>query len=57
MTKRKRNPNARHKLAALNGQRLRFAATLEWRGSKLAYRGSDIPTLLLVDVCDYATGE
>ena len=54
---RGKNPNARHKLAALNGQRLRFAATLERRGSKPAFRGPDIPTLLLVDVCDYATGE
>ena len=41
----------RKKLRKLKGKRQTFVATVERFGHKPAYRGPDVPTLLLVDVC------
>ena len=41
---------AREKLAAIDGQRMRFTATVERFGTKRAFRGPDLATILLRDV-------
>ena len=40
----------RKKLRKLEGERLRFSATVERFGEKSAFRGPPIPTILLIDV-------
>lgn len=40
----------RTELKAINGERKRFTARIERFGSKRAFRGPDIKTILLVDV-------
>jgi hypothetical protein len=47
----------REELKPLNGQRLRFRARIERFGTKKAYRGWPIETMLLADVCVAATGQ
>lgn len=49
--------DARHKLGALEGKRLRFQARVERRSEKPAYRGFPIPTLLLRGVSLADTGD
>ena len=40
----------RKRLKAINGQRLRFMATVDRFGEKSAFRGAPMPTILLKDV-------
>ncbi len=40
----------RKQLKAINGQRLRFMATVDRFGEKSAFRGAPMPTILLKDV-------
>ncbi len=47
----------RNKLKTLNGQRLRFSATVERFGEKSAFKGGPIPTVLLKNVCLVSSGE
>ena len=47
----------RKKLKSINGQRLRFIATVERFASKSAFRGPAIPTVLLKDIRRTDTGE
>ena len=49
--------DARHKLGALEGKRLRFQARIERRSEKPAYRGLPVPTLLLSGVSLAETGD
>lgn len=49
-------PGYRRALKPLNGERLRFRATIERFGTKSAYRGWPIKTMLLKDVRVVRTG-
>lgn len=48
---------ARKHLRQLNGERMRFEATISRFGHKSAFRGPPIPTILLTNVKNAATGE
>lgn len=47
----------RKKLKAINGQRMRFVATVDRFGEKSAFRGPPTPTILLKDVKIKDSGE
>lgn len=47
----------RKQLKQFNGERMRFTATVQRFGSKSAYKGPPLPTVLLTNVCLSDTGE
>lgn len=47
----------RSKLKAINGQRMRFTATVERFGEKSAFKGAPIPTVLLKNIRILETDE
>ena len=55
--RRRESRKPRAKLGRLNGQRLRFEARVERFGTKSAYRGPDVLTLMLRDVIRHDTRE
>lgn len=47
----------RKKLKKLHNKRLTFTAYIERFGTKSAFRGDPIPTILLLNICCFDTGE